>query len=46
MKFPSEPFEIKVVRRTTRQERERLLREAGYNLFQVPELSHLQPTVA
>jgi tyrosine phenol-lyase len=39
MKFPSEPFKIKVVepiRRTTRQERERLLREAGYNLFQVP----------
>lgn len=39
MKFPSEPFKIKVVepiRRTTRRERERLLREAGYNLFQVP----------
>ena len=39
MKFPSEPFKIKVVepiRRTTRQERDRLLREAGYNLFQVP----------
>ena len=39
MKFPSEPFKIKVVepiRRTTREERERLLREAGYNLFQVP----------
>lgn len=39
MKFPSEPFKIKVVeqiRRTTREERDRLLREAGYNLFQVP----------
>jgi tyrosine phenol-lyase len=39
MKFPSEPFKIKVVepiRRTTHKERDRLLREAGYNLFQVP----------
>ena len=39
MKFPSEPFKIKVVepiRRTTREERDRLLRTAGYNLFQVP----------
>jgi tyrosine phenol-lyase len=39
MKFPSEPFKIKVVepiRRTTREERDRLLRKAGYNLFQVP----------
>ena len=42
MKFPSEPFKIKVVepiRRTTREERERLLQEAGYNLFQVPAQS-------
>lgn len=39
MKFPSEPFKIKVIepiRRTTREQRERLLREAGYNLFRVP----------
>ncbi len=39
MKFPSEPFKIKVVepiRRTTREERDSLLREGGYNLFQVP----------
>jgi tyrosine phenol-lyase len=39
MKFPSEPFKIKVVepiRRTTRAERDRLLREAGYNLFRIP----------
>ncbi|HEX7768109.1 MAG TPA: tryptophanase [Nitrospira sp.] len=39
MKFPSEPFKIKVVepiRRTTREERDRLLRDAGYNLFHVP----------
>jgi tyrosine phenol-lyase len=39
VKFPSEPFKIKVVepiRRTTREERDSLLREGGYNLFQVP----------
>jgi len=39
VKFPSEPFKIKVVepiRRTTREERDRLLKVAGYNLFQVP----------
>jgi tyrosine phenol-lyase len=39
VQFPSEPFKIKVVepiRRTSREERERLLQEAGYNLFRVP----------
>ncbi len=39
MRFPSEPFKIKVVeriKRTTREERERLLKESGYNLFFVP----------
>ena len=39
MRFPAEPFRIKVVeplRRVSREERERLLREAGLNLFAVP----------
>src|SRR5437763_6054259 len=39
MRFTSEPLKIKFeepIRRTTREERDRLLREAGYNLFQVP----------
>ncbi|MFQ5991192.1 MAG: tryptophanase [Nitrospiraceae bacterium] len=39
MRFPSEPFKIKVVehiRRTTREERDQLLRQSGYNLFHVP----------
>jgi tyrosine phenol-lyase len=39
MNFPSEPFKIKVVepiRRTTREERDRLLKAAGYNLFRIP----------
>ncbi|MDQ7795086.1 MAG: tryptophanase [bacterium] len=37
--FHAEPFRIKVVepvRRTTREERARLVQEAGYNLFHVP----------
>jgi tyrosine phenol-lyase len=39
MLFPSEPFKIKVVepiKRTTREERDRLIRNAGYNVFEVP----------
>lgn len=39
MEFPAEPFRIKVVeplRRTTRAERDHLIREAGYNLFALP----------
>src|SRR5438034_11383103 len=39
MRFPAEPFRIKVVeplRRVTREERERLIREAGLNIFAVP----------
>lgn len=38
MKFPSEPFKIKVVERirmTTPEEREKILRDAGYNIFMV-----------
>ncbi len=36
MKFPSEPFKIKVIERirmTTPEEREEILKQAGYNLF-------------
>ena len=39
MRFPAEPFRIKVVeplRRVSRDERERLIREAGLNIFAVP----------
>src|SRR5258706_3125502 len=39
MRFPAEPFRIKVVeplRRVERSERERLIREAGLNIFAVP----------
>jgi len=39
MKFPAEPFKIKVVekvKRTTREERDRLLRAAGFNVFNLP----------
>ncbi|MDQ7064130.1 MAG: tryptophanase [candidate division KSB1 bacterium] len=39
MEFPSEPFKIKVVERlqkTSREERDRLIREAGYNVFSIP----------
>ena len=39
MKFPAEPFRIKVVeplRRVSREERERLIAEAGFNIFAVP----------
>lgn len=39
MEFPSEPFKIKVVERlqkTSREERDRLIREAGYNVFRIP----------
>ena len=39
MRFPAEPFRIKVVeplRFVSREERERLIREAGLNIFAVP----------
>ncbi len=39
MKFPAEPFKIKVVERirtTTRQTREQLLRKGGFNMFDIP----------
>jgi tyrosine phenol-lyase len=39
MLFPAEPFRIKVVepiKKTSRPERDRLIREAGYNVFEIP----------
>src|SRR6267142_2796281 len=39
MRFPAEPFRIKVVeplRRVSHEERSRLIREAGLNIFSVP----------
>ncbi len=39
MQFPAEPFRIKVVepiKKTTREQRDRLIREAGYNVFNLP----------
>ncbi|MCF7801292.1 MAG: tryptophanase [Candidatus Marinimicrobia bacterium] len=39
MKYPPEPFKIKVVEpigRTTREEREAVLEQAGYNVFNIP----------
>lgn len=39
MLFPSEPFRIKVVepiKNTSREERDRLIRIAGYNVFKIP----------
>jgi len=39
MLFPSEPFRIKVVepiKRTSREERDRLIRAAGFNVFEIP----------
>ncbi len=42
MDFPAEPFRIKVVeplRRTTREERDQLIREAGFNVFGLPAAS-------
>ena len=42
MQFPAEPFRIKVVepiKKTTREERGRLIREAGFNVFNLPAAS-------
>ena len=39
MLFPAEPFRIKVVeplKKTTRQQRDELIRKAGYNVFSLP----------
>ncbi|MBD3226081.1 MAG: tryptophanase [Caldithrix sp.] len=39
MKFPAEPFRIKVVeplKKTTVEEREKLIKESGYNIFLLP----------
>ena len=39
MQFPAEPFKIKVVEpinRTTREERAKLIEEAGFNVFAIP----------
>lgn len=39
MKFPAEPFRIKVVEpinNTTRKQRDQLIKEAGYNIFMLP----------
>ena len=39
MDFPSEPFRIKVVepvKRTTKEQREKLIHEAGFNVFKIP----------
>ena len=39
MQFPAEPFKIKVVepiKKTTRSQRDRLIRKAGFNVFNLP----------
>ncbi|KPL06236.1 tyrosine phenol-lyase, partial [bacterium SM23_57] len=39
MKFPAEPFKIKVVepiKQTTREQRDNIIREAGFNIFNIP----------